>query len=859
MTTVVSVAQGGTGSNSAALARTALGVPPSAAYDQANTARDQANTARTQANTGYDQANTARGQANTAYAQANAAYGQANSAYGQANSAYGAANTRLSASGGTLSGDLIITGNLTVSGNSTTLNAEILTIEDADVVLLSNVASTPALNAGIIVNRGTSTNTFIRWAENIDEWGWSDNGTTTYFFDDLRQGLITTNTTFGTVNTNITNTNSNAINAYGQANAAYGAANNRVLKAGDTMTGQLNISSGGLLVTGNSNFDSGTLFVDSVNDRIGIGTTTAPTSGGFTDSRVLIKQAANGTTGGALQIEESGSDRVAFFGFTGSSFRIGTSYRSTGTYHPIQFTPAGITPSLHLATDGNVGIGTTSPISKTTITRAVTNTVTLADSNNASHLTLAGSDALVRLQLGCGGTSLGFAGWIQASYDNTGGAFGVEPLLLNPSGGNVGIGTTNPLQKFVVSNGGALGFEFVPASGILQLYNRSTSAYENFTCDAANFIWRPSGTEAMRLNSSGNLGIGTTSPTQKLDVVGNIKTSGTMGANGTIDLAGDGGAGYVASRLILRTHDNYRGTGIFMVGETSAVSNNTFYIGTPYSDHSGGLYFRHTANNYQTDYQSAAFTSAGNTIMYMSPGGNVGIGTNSPSSKLHIAGNTQIYSGTTGYSPPLIFGSETGNAKKAIFMENYWMVYQGHDNEGHKFRSVNSGGSFTDDMTISGAGAVTIPGSLSKGSGSFKIDHPLPEKANSHFLVHSFIEGPQADLIYRGRANLINGIATVNIDTAAGMTEGTFVLLCRDVQCFTSNETDWDNVRGSVSNNILTIECQNASSNATIAWMVIGERQDKHMYDTEWTDEIGKVIVEPEKPAIITPEEPNVS
>jgi hypothetical protein len=601
---------------------------------------------------------------------------------------------------------------------------------------------------------------------------------------------------------------------------------------------------------------------------VGIGTVTpqatlhlganVDTSSDVTTTRFIIKQSSNDNEGG-LYIERSGERKGYYMWLNpsaGSGDGLTFTRNNNGTVGDV----------FHLDRDGkalfvggNVGIGTTSPISKTTITRAVTNTVTLADSNNASHLTLAGSDALVRLQLGCGGTSLGFAGWIQASYDNTGGAFGVEPLLLNPSGGNVGIGTTNPLQKFVVSNGGALGFEFVPASGILQLYNRSTSAYENFTCDAANFIWRPSGTEAMRLNSSGNLGIGTTSPTQKLDVVGNIKTSGTMGANGTIDLAGDGGAGYVASRLILRTHDNYRGTGIFMVGETSAVSNNTFYIGTPYSDHSGGLYFRHTANNYQTDYQSAAFTSAGNTIMYMSPGGNVGIGTNSPSSKLHIAGNTQIYSGTTGYSPPLIFGSETGNAKKAIFMENYWMVYQGHDNEGHKFRSVNSGGSFTDDMTISGAGAVTIPGSLSKGSGSFKIDHPLPEKANSHFLVHSFIEGPQADLIYRGRANLINGIATVNIDTAAGMTEGTFVLLCRDVQCFTSNETDWDNVRGSVSNNILTIECQNASSNATIAWMVIGERQDKHMYDTEWTDEIGKVIVEPEKPAIITPEEPNVS
>lgn len=73
-----------------------------------------------------------------------------------------------------------------------------------------------------------------------------------------------------------------------------------------------------------------------------------------------------------------------------------------------------------------------------------------------------------------------------------------------------------------------------------------------------------------------------------------------------------------------------------------------------------------------------------------------------------------------------------------------------------------------------------------------------------------------------------------------------------------------DNVRGYVEGNVLTIECQNPVSNATISWMVIRERQDKHMYDTEWTDENGKVIVEPEKVilsennAIIT-EEINVS
>ena len=109
-------------------------------------------------------------------------------------------------------------------------------------------------------------------------------------------------------------------------------------------------------------------------------------------------------------------------------------------------------------------------------------------------------------------------------------------------------------------------------------------------------------------------------------------------------------------------------------------------------------------------------------------------------------------------------------------------------------------------------------------------------------------------MIYRGKTALVGGRAEVNIDQAAGMTEGTFVLLNREVQCFTSNESDWDAVRGFVSENILTIECQNQSSTATISWLVIGERQDKHMYDTEWTDENGKVIVEPLK---FNPEEGN--
>ncbi len=142
---------------------------------------------------------------------------------------------------------------------------------------------------------------------------------------------------------------------------------------------------------------------------------------------------------------------------------------------------------------------------------------------------------------------------------------------------------------------------------------------------------------------------------------------------------------------------------------------------------------------------------------------------------------------------------------------------------------------------------LVATGSVSKGSGSFKIDHPLPSKTETHHLVHSFIEGPQADLIYRGQVDLVDGQATINIDTEARMTEGTFEVLCANVSCFTSNESDWTAVKGSVTGNILTIIAQDQTSTSKVSWMVVGERKDPHMIKTQWTDESGRVITEPLK------------
>jgi hypothetical protein len=246
--------------------------------------------------------------------------------------------------------------------------------------------------------------------------------------------------------------------------------------------------------------------------------------------------------------------------------------------------------------------------------------------------------------------------------------------------------------------------------------------------------------------------------------------------------------------------------------------------------------------------------------------GNVGIGTASPTNILH----TYTSSDTVGR-----FESTDSDAHIRI-NDNADSLYVGTQNQKGYIGSTaaNSSNNLTINLTngnvgigtttdagykldvngtarVSGAlsgTSATFSGAVSKGSGSFRIEHPLPSLSETHQLVHSFVESPQADLIYRGKLTLVNGKAQANIDEVSTMTEGTFEVLCREVQCFTTNESGWDLIKGKVIGNIIYIESQNENSTDEISWMVIGERKDKHMMETEWTDENGKVIVEPLKP-----------
>ena len=77
-----------------------------------------------------------------------------------------------------VAGNATITGDLTVSGTTTTINTNELNIGDNIITLNSDETGTPSQNAGIEVERGTSTNVAIRWNEATDQWEFSNDGTT---------------------------------------------------------------------------------------------------------------------------------------------------------------------------------------------------------------------------------------------------------------------------------------------------------------------------------------------------------------------------------------------------------------------------------------------------------------------------------------------------------------------------------------------------------------------------------------------------------------------------------------------------------------------------------------------------------
>jgi hypothetical protein len=76
-------------------------------------------------------------------------------------------------------GDVVVGGNLTVNGTSTTLNTTQLEIEDNIIVLNKNVTGNPTLNGGIVIERGQGTDSALTWNESTDKWEQNRGGVST--------------------------------------------------------------------------------------------------------------------------------------------------------------------------------------------------------------------------------------------------------------------------------------------------------------------------------------------------------------------------------------------------------------------------------------------------------------------------------------------------------------------------------------------------------------------------------------------------------------------------------------------------------------------------------------------------------
>jgi hypothetical protein len=360
-------------------------------------------------------------------------------------------------------------------------------------------------------------------------------------------------------------------------------------------------------------------------------------------------------------------------GTTASSSLTLKSTSGVGTSDSILFKVGnnGATTAMAVDTSGNVGIGTAVSYGKLLVYGDAVNFSPSADNtSNGIGACVYGTNvatatsAVAKLYLT--GNNAAHAGTLDlrsgsviGSTINMYNVAGTKTVYFNTNadsyinGGNLGIGTSSPSSKLTVNSNGtqlyldnSSGGQYTQVSWLNSGTTKANAFWDNnatafyFGTDvSAPMLFRTNSTEAMRIDSSGNVGIGTSSPGYKLGVNGTIYTSGQS----------IGGAGFWAQgSFAIATQ------GAYIQWNTSGSAGETNFVNQKGGGSGGFTWSESDTSNNRTER------------MRIDTSGNVGIGTASPGRLLSVYGtsDTQIQATSTGVNS---YVQATGSSGSAYF------------------------------------------------------------------------------------------------------------------------------------------------------------------------------------------------